>query len=118
MTTEEKKDLGLDSIKGHLVVDRNPQDFLVNTTVAIGNLTAEGYEVETNYQTAVDPKTGEITHSAYLVGKLKETESQPLIDSFELGRLEEWVEDEFTMGSMPNGAYNTIQELLEHYRTK
>lgn len=108
--------LELEPIIGHLVVKGDSKEFLVSTTTAIRKYTDQGYEMETNYQTSLDPKTGELIHSAYLVGKLKETE--PLIDSFELGRLEEWVENEYTMGEMPNGAYNTIQELLAHYKTK
>lgn len=108
----------LEPIVGHLVVKGDSKEFLVSTTTAIRKYTDQGYEMETNYQTSLDPKTGELIHSAYLVGKLKETEPQPLIDSFELGRLEEWVESEYTMGIMPNGAYNTIQELLEYYKTK
>ncbi|AMO25861.1 hypothetical protein Blue_038 [Bacillus phage Deep Blue] len=98
-------------IVGHLVVKGDHNEFLVSTTTAIRKYTAEGYEVETNYQTSLDPKTGEHIHSAYLVGKLKEP--KPVIDSFELGRLEEWVENEYTMGDMPNGAYNTIREMIE-----
>ncbi|AHJ87115.1 radical SAM domain-containing protein [Bacillus phage JBP901] len=108
----------LEPIIGHLVVQESNQEFLDKTTQAIKDYTNQGYDVETNYQTSIDPHTRIVIHSAYLVGKLRETESQPLIDSFELGRLEEWVENEYTMGTMPNGAYNTIQELLEYYKKK
>lgn len=114
--TEVKESMELEPLIGHLVIDTNNTDFLNNTTQAIHDYTKQGYDVTIQYQMALDPKKEEVVHSAYLVGRLKETE--PLIDSFELGRLEEWVEQEYTMGEMPNGAYNTIQELLAHYRTK
>ncbi|UJH95720.1 hypothetical protein [Bacillus phage vB_BtM_BMBsp2] len=105
-----------DEIIAYLAVNVDHQKFLDDTTNAIRKYESEGYDMETNYQVAADPRDGSIIHSAYVVGKLKKTE--PLIDSFELGRLEEWIEQEYTMGEMPNGAYNTIQDLLAHYRTK
>ncbi|UXQ89087.1 hypothetical protein Thu_244 [Bacillus phage Thurquoise] len=98
-------------IVGHLVVKGDHNEFLVSTTTAIRKYTAEGYEVETNYQTSLDPKTGEHIHSAYLVGKLKEP--KPVIDSFELGKVEEWLEDQYSMGIIPTGIYNSIMDMLE-----
>ncbi|ALO79669.1 hypothetical protein HOBO_261 [Bacillus phage Hobo] len=104
----------LEPIVGHLVVKGGlHSEFLNATTSAVKKYTKQGYDVETHYQMVLDPNNGELVHSAYIVGKLKETKPEPLIDSFEIKRLEEWVENEYIMGEMPNGAYNTIQALLE-----
>ncbi|QFP93435.1 UNVERIFIED_ORG: hypothetical protein Xoosp15_170 [Xanthomonas phage Xoo-sp15] len=112
MTKEEVKE----PIVGHLVVKVNHREFLASTTIAIRKYTAEGYEMETHYQMALDPKTGETVHSAYIVGKLKET--KPVIDSYELGQLEEWTEDQYSMGIIPNGIYSTIMEMIEQNKNK
>ncbi|AHN66487.1 radical SAM domain-containing protein [Bacillus phage Bcp1] len=120
-TNEEKKEL--EPIVGHLVVQDDPVKFLDKTTQAIKNYTKQGYEVETHYQTTVDPKAGSIiTHSAYLVGKLKETKPEtpelvtvhiPHVNQEALSKVEEWVESHMATGYMPNGIYNTIMDLID-----
>jgi len=125
MTEVEKKEevLELEPIVGHLVVKGGlHSEFLNATTSAIKKYTKQGYEVETHYQMVTDPNSGELTHSAYLVGKLKETKPEepelitvhiPHVSQEALSKVEEWVESYWGTGHMPNGIYNTIMDLID-----
>ncbi|ALA13090.1 radical SAM domain-containing protein [Bacillus phage TsarBomba] len=90
-------------IVGHLVVQDNPQSFLEKTTQAIKDYTAQGYELETHYQ-MIHNLQGGVTHSAYIVGKLKTTpELAPTID---------YVRKQFVCGDMPEAVYKVLMELI------